>query len=190
MQSTQNSVRLVDEETVQGEVSLARENNSYPGRYPFPFGKTYLFPFACKGIGRVDPSRMTWVESTLSSMMIGPFVVMHIRAERMIAAPIERKESTAMMTGYGWDGGIMLLMGVCALLGIVLLVVLAWTLMRWRIHTTPISMPLYSDMPGSASPALNILRQQYAGGEMDAATYEQRRKHLDRPSERQPTQRT
>ena len=108
----------------------------------------------------------------------------------MIAAPIERKESTAMMSEYGWGGGMMLLMAVCGLLGIVLLVVLAWALMRWRIHKTPISMPLHSDMLGSASPALNILRQRYAGGEMDAATYEQRRKRLDRPSEWQSTQGT
>ncbi len=108
----------------------------------------------------------------------------------MIAAPIERKESTTMMSGYGWGGDMMLLMGVCGLLGIVLLVVLAWALMRWKIHKTPISMPLHSDITGSASPALNILRQRYAGGEMDTATYEQRRKRLDIPSERQPTQRT
>lgn len=115
---------------------------------------------------------------------------MYILAERMIAAPIERKESTAMMSGYGWGGGMMLLIGVCVLLGIILLVVLAWALMRWKSHNTPISLPLHSDMPGSASPALNILRQRYAGGEMDTATYEQRRARLDLPSERQPTQRT
>jgi putative membrane protein len=84
----------------------------------------------------------------------------------------------------------MLLLGVCGLLGIVLLVVLAWALMRWKSHTTPISLPPHSDMPGRASPALNILRQRYAGGEMDTATYEQRRERLARPSERQPTQRT
>jgi putative membrane protein len=108
----------------------------------------------------------------------------------MIAAPLERKERTAMMSGYGWGGGMMLLLGGCVLLGIVLLVVLAWTLMRWKSHTTPISLPRHSDMPGSASPALNILRQRYAGGEMDTATYEQRRERLDRPSQRQPTQRT
>jgi len=123
-------------------------------------------------------------------MMICPFVVIYILAERMIVAPIERKESTAMMSGYGWGGGIMLVMGVGGLLGIVLLVVLAWALMRWKSHKTPISLPLHSDMPGSASPALNILRQRYAGGEMDTATYEQRRERLDIPSERQPTQRT
>ena len=122
--------------------------------------------------------------------MICPFVMMYILAERMTAVPIERKESTAMMSGYGWGGGMMLLMGGCVLLGIVLLCALAWALMRWKSHKTPISLPLHSDMPGSASPALNILRQRYAGGEMDTATYEQMRERLDLPSQRQPTQRT
>jgi len=57
---------------------------------------------------------------------------------------------------------------------IAVLVVLAWALIRWFERKAP--------APGSSTPAnasaLEILRQRYARGEIDTATYEQMREQL------------
>ena len=59
-------------------------------------------------------------------------------------------------------------------LWIAILVILGWALIRWLERKTHVSSP-----SGPASPsALEILRQRYARGEIDAATFEQMRERL------------
>lgn len=73
-----------------------------------------------------------------------------------------------MMWGYnpGWGGWLMMSVGMVVML--VLLGILVWTLIRWlNSRATP---------PGSS--ALEILQQRYARGEIDDATYERMREHL------------
>ncbi len=78
-----------------------------------------------------------------------------------------------MMWGYGFDGGWFIMMFGGVLL-IAVLVVLVWALIRWFERKAP--------APGSSTPAnasaLEILRQRYARGEIDTATYEQMRERL------------
>lgn len=78
-----------------------------------------------------------------------------------------------MMWGYSFDGGWFIMMFGGVLL-IAVLVVLAWALIRWFERKAP--------APGSSTPAnasaLEILRQRYARGEIDTATYEQMREQL------------
>ncbi len=73
--------------------------------------------------------------------------------------------------GFGWGWFIMMFGGV---LLIAVLVVLVWALIRWFERKAP--------APGSSTPAnasaLEILRQRYARGEIDIATYEQMRERL------------
>ena len=83
-----------------------------------------------------------------------------------------------MMWGYGFGWG-WVLMSFGTILWIALLVVLVWALLRWLSNrtTTPMSP---SQMPPSGLPAEEILRQRYARGEIDTATYEQMRERLER----------
>lgn len=73
--------------------------------------------------------------------------------------------------GFGWGWFMMMFGGV---LWIALLVVLAWALIRWLERKAPGSGP---STPTSPS-ALEILRQRYARGEIDTATFEQMRERL------------
>ena len=73
--------------------------------------------------------------------------------------------------GFGWGWFMMVFGGV---LWIALLAILVWALIRWweRKARVPGS-------GGSASAsALEILRQRYARGEIDTATFEQMRERL------------
>jgi putative membrane protein len=82
-----------------------------------------------------------------------------------------------MMWGYGFGWG-WLMMAFGTVLWIVLLVVLVWALIRWvncRIGT-PVPPPT-SGVQGGPS-AEEILRQRYARGEIDTATFEQMREQL------------
>lgn len=73
--------------------------------------------------------------------------------------------------GFGWGWFMMMFGGV---LWIAVLVVLVWALLRWLERKAPVSGP---STPASPS-ALEILRQRYARGEIDTATFEQMRERL------------
>jgi putative membrane protein len=78
-----------------------------------------------------------------------------------------------MMYGYSWSWGGMLLMMLSWVFWFVLLGLLLWALFRWlgaRIPNQPTSTGV------SAS---EILRQRYARGEIDEATYERMRQQLE-----------
>jgi putative membrane protein len=86
-----------------------------------------------------------------------------------------------MMWGYDWSGPGLLMMTLNSILWIALIAVLIWAVVRWsgkkNAHTTTPS-------------AMEILRQRYARGEIDTATFEQMREHLragETPEERQPS---
>ena len=77
-----------------------------------------------------------------------------------------------MMWGYGWPG--MLWMGLGGVLWLVALGLLFWALVRWLGRRAPAN-----DLPPYQEPsALEVLRQRYARGEIDAATYDQMRERL------------
>jgi len=62
---------------------------------------------------------------------------------------------------------------------IALFVVLVWALVRWLNRKTP-SITWYHPATPPASPsALEILRQRYARGEIDAVTFDQMRERLE-----------
>ena len=73
--------------------------------------------------------------------------------------------------GFGWGWFMMMFGGV---LWIAVLVVLVWAFVRWLERKAPASGP---STPASPS-ALEILRQRYARGEIDTATFEQMRERL------------
>ena len=75
--------------------------------------------------------------------------------------------------GWGW-----LLMSFGMVLWIALLVVLVWALIRWLTTKTTIAPPQDSATPVGGPSALEILRQRYARGEIDTATFEQMRERL------------
>jgi putative membrane protein len=82
-----------------------------------------------------------------------------------------------MMWGYDFGWG-WLMMSFGMVLGIALLVVLVWAVIRWVNNrtSTPIPPPLRGTQSGPT--ALEILQQRYARGEIDTATYEQMRERL------------
>ena len=73
--------------------------------------------------------------------------------------------------GFGWGWFMMMFGGV---LWIAVLAVLVWALIRWFERKAPASGP---STPAGPS-ALEILRQRYARGEIDTATFEQMRERL------------
>jgi putative membrane protein len=84
-----------------------------------------------------------------------------------------------MMWGYGY-GWPMLWLVFWNILWLVLLGLLIWALVRW--------FPKGGDFlrPSSREPsALEILRQRYARGEIDTATFEQMRERLEACGERE-----
>ncbi len=82
------------------------------------------------------------------------------------------------MWGYGFGWG-WLLMSFGTVLWIALLVVLAWALIRWLNSKTGTPVPPVTSTPPGGPSALEILRQRYARGEIDAATFEQMRERLE-----------
>ncbi len=83
-----------------------------------------------------------------------------------------------MMWGYGWSWPGMFMMSLSSLLWIALVAVLIWAVVRWlnkkNITTTP---PTLS--------AMEILRQRYARGDIDTATFRQMREQLEAREEEQ-----
>ena len=80
--------------------------------------------------------------------------------------------------GYGY-GPEVLLSTLNTVLWIALFIGLAWVLLRWII---PYMLPMIADifgMPPAGPSALEILRQRYAAGEIDAVTFEQMRERLE-----------
>ena len=88
-------------------------------------------------------------------------------------------EDTYMMWGYGFSWGGMLLMSFGMVLWIALLVVLTWALIRWLTSKTATAIPPVTSIPASGPSALEILRQRYASGEIDTATFEHMRERLE-----------
>ena len=76
-----------------------------------------------------------------------------------------------MMWGYSFSGPGMLMMSLGAIVFIVLIAVLIWTFVgRQRTNVTQ-QAPTLS--------AMEILRQRYTRGEIDAATFERMRAQLE-----------
>src|SRR5207244_4744557 len=73
---------------------------------------------------------------------------------------------------YGWGPGMVLPM-LGNLLWLAMLLIFVWTLLRWiSPYIVPILADIF-DLPGGENPpALEILRQRYAAGEIDAVTFE------------------
>ena len=96
-----------------------------------------------------------------------------------------------MMWGYGygfnWLG--MALMMIGSLLWIVLLVVIVWALIRWLNHQMRGSIWPTNMIHGSSPTAMDILRQRYARGEIDAVTFEQMRERIEASTAPQPDSR-
>jgi putative membrane protein len=84
-----------------------------------------------------------------------------------------------MMWGYDFGWGGMLMMSLGTILWIALMIVLVWALIRWINGRTTTPVPPYTSAPPPSSSALEILRQRYARGEIDTATYEQMREQLE-----------
>ena len=87
-----------------------------------------------------------------------------------------------MMWGYDFGWGGMLMMSLGTILWIALMVVLVWALIRWINGRTTTPVPPYTSAPPPSPSALEILRQRYARGEIDTATYEQMREQLEASS--------
>jgi putative membrane protein len=88
-------------------------------------------------------------------------------------------ENILMMWGYDFGWGGMLLMSLGTILWIALMVVLVWALIRWINGRTTTLVPPYTSAPPTGPSALEILRQRYARGEIDTATFEQMREQLE-----------
>ncbi len=78
------------------------------------------------------------------------------------------------MYGYAWSWPMSLWMGVGALLWLAAIVLIIWLVARWLERRGVAQRDQSSGEPNS----LEILRQRYARGELDAASYEQMRERL------------
>jgi uncharacterized membrane protein len=80
--------------------------------------------------------------------------------------------------GHGWaSGGPLMLLS--SLFWIALLMILAGLLIYWLLPRILPQEWYQRDIPPEQSSALEILRQRYAAGEIDAATFEQMRERLE-----------
>ncbi len=82
-----------------------------------------------------------------------------------------------MMWGYGFGWG-WLMMSLGTILWIAILVVLVWALIRWLNTRTSTPVPPPTSGVQNGPSAEEILRQRYARGEIDTATFEQMRERL------------
>ena len=78
--------------------------------------------------------------------------------------------------GFGWGW---LMMSFGTVLWIALLVVLVWALISWLNRKTTTVAPHNMSVPPGSPSAMEILRQRYARGEIDTATFEHMRERLE-----------
>ena len=87
------------------------------------------------------------------------------------------------MYGHHWGynpGPAMFLSVLTTVFWVALLIGLAWILLRWILpYILPVIADIFSWPPAENPPALEILRQRYAAGEIDAVTFEQMRERLE-----------
>src|SRR5258708_14577899 len=90
-----------------------------------------------------------------------------------------------MMWGYGFGWGGMFVMTLGMVFWIALLVVLVWAVIQWLDRRTNHPGSLGTGMPLNQLSAQDILRQRYARGEIDTATFEQMRERLEASASRE-----
>jgi len=78
-----------------------------------------------------------------------------------------------MLWGYAWGWPMMLMMTLGSLLWIALLALLVWAFVRWLNNRNG-----FMPMQQSTLSAMEILRQRYARGEIDDATFERMKAQL------------
>ena len=88
-----------------------------------------------------------------------------------------------MMYGYSWSWGGMLLMMLSWLFWFGLLGLLLWALVRWIGNRAPNQG---ASSASSGQNATEILRQRYARGEIDDATFARMRAQLEASGARDP----
>lgn len=93
-------------------------------------------------------------------------------AGRLLLPGKKESEDTAMMWGYVPNGGSWLMMIVGNLFWIALLGLLAWAIISWSGSRAHRLMPQKAETLGNMPSALEILRQRYVHGEIDALTFE------------------
>lgn len=84
-----------------------------------------------------------------------------------------------MMWYYGTGWGGMLWMGLGSLFWLIVLGLAIWLLVRWITRQQAIINPPAPGTPPNPPSALEILRQRYARGEIDEATFTRMRNHLE-----------
>src|SRR5260370_35029047 len=87
------------------------------------------------------------------------------------------KRRNGMMMGFGWPMMVVMLVGM--LLGGIVLALLIWALVRGLVDAPPRSQ--VTSPPGSgvsSMSALDVLRERYASGEIDARTFDGIRRRL------------
>lgn len=81
---------------------------------------------------------------------------------------------------HGWPTALLLLGGLSRLFWLILLAVLVWVAIRWlTTHSGPSTPHAPTGTPINQLSAMEILRQRYARGEIDAATFDQMRERLE-----------
>ncbi len=80
--------------------------------------------------------------------------------------------------GAGFPAVFFVLMILGMFLGLALLVILIWALVRW-LNSLAAPRADRSVGQSSGNSAEDVLRERYARGEIDTATFEDMRRHLD-----------
>ena len=80
--------------------------------------------------------------------------------------------------GYGFSGWMWVAMPLIMLLGIALVAVFIWGLVRWLNRRAALPQPRDARPIEYDRPPLEILQERYAHGEIDTATFENMRERL------------
>jgi putative membrane protein len=83
--------------------------------------------------------------------------------------------------GYPWSGAMMAGMAVWGLIWLIIVGLVIWAVVRW------LDRRIAAPSPTSGPSALEPLRQRYARGEIDAATFEVMRERLEASTTRDAT---